>query len=74
MQGSVRWGRNGHPAGTWPGSDWSCSLSRLVGVGGHGDGGHGGGEGEEEMERARVSDGEVESERAQGSAIELRQP
>ena len=30
--------------------------------------------GKKRMERARVSDGEVESGRAQGSAIELRQP
>ena len=57
LQGWVRWGRAGHPAGTWPGSDYSSSLSRLVGVGGHGDGGRGG-EGEDEMERARVSDEE----------------
>lgn len=49
-------------------------LSRLVGPSGYGDG-EWDGEGEDEMERARVSDGEVEgSERAQGSAIELRQP
>jgi hypothetical protein len=41
-------GKKCHQAGTWPGSDYSCSLSRLIGLGGHGDG-----EGEDETERAR---------------------
>ena len=57
-----------------PGVTGLVPLSRVVGLDGHDDGERDG-EGEDEMSRARASDGEVRgSERAQGSAIELRQP
>ena len=59
-----------------PGVTGLVPLPRLVGLDGHDDGERDG-EGEDEMSRARAraSDGEVRgSERAQGSAIELRQP